>query len=98
MTPEQIAAAFDAEIIESTALGSRRACCWCGTDKRLTERGDHFTCEECWQGGGGEYPDELAMRVSRKMTRGAFAKLPRDSDGRPILPSLTYKAWCALWR
>lgn len=93
MTPGQIAAAFGAPL-DTDATDLAPACNWCGTTaKGLTWRGDHYTCELCWQGGGGEYPDELAMRVSRKMSRANFAKLPRDSDGRPILPSLTWRAW-----
>jgi len=93
VTPEQIAAAFGVPLeTESSALN--RACCWCGKGSvPLFWRGDHWTCEVCWQGGGGEYPEELTMRVSRGMERGAFAKLPRDGDGVPILPSLTNRAW-----
>lgn len=93
MTPEEIAAAFGLELTESTALESARTCEWCGTHKTLTWRVDHFTCELCWQGGGGEYDDELTMRVSRHLERRAFSNLPRDRDGRPILPALTNKAW-----
>lgn len=93
MTPEQIAAMFgpDAELVDVTPA---KACCWCGKGKvPLTWRTDHWTCETCWQGGGGEYPEELTLRVSRGMERGAFAKLRRNSDGAPILPSLTNRAW-----
>lgn len=96
MSPAEIAAAFGLELPPPEGHDLEHACCWCGKRQALTWRTDHWTCEQCWQGGGGEYPDELAMRVSRKMLRAAFSRLPRDRDGRPILPSLTHKAWMKL--
>lgn len=94
-------------ISESTALSNIAAvigcrtlvpCPSCGTDTPVSLHGGPSLCLPCTEADIGEYADELAMRVSRKMIKSRFYKLPRDLDGRPILPSLSYRDWRKLWR
>lgn len=68
-------------------------CPRCGRLTPPSIYGRPASCLPCTEAECGEYADELAARVSRRMTRNAYYKLPRDSDGKPILPAITYRRW-----
>lgn len=93
MTPEQIAQALGGGTVHYGPELEPATCPTCGTHTEYTDRGHARLCLPCTAAEIGEYADELAMRVSRKMTLKAFLALPRDHDDRPVLPPLTYRAW-----
>lgn len=92
-TLAELLAAFDGELIVPVGMAGWAPCPVCG---RLTPRSvlDRVAlCRACTEAEIGEYADELSARVGRRLTRKAYQALPRDSDGRPILPPLSYRAW-----
>lgn len=71
--------------------------CGCATSSAQSGPGLRL-CLQCTEAEVGERLEDLTRRMSRRMTRNAYAKLPVDNDGRAILPALTYRAWRALTR
>lgn len=66
--------------------------CGAATDSRVNGAGVRL-CRLCTEAEIGESAHDLACRVSRRMTRNRYAKLPTDDDGAAILPTLSYRDW-----
>lgn len=94
----EIMAALDATLIPpGREWDGRCPACGCATRSNRSGTGRRL-CILCSEADAGEPADELAARVSRHLPRASYLKLPRDSDGRPVLPSLNYRAWRKLQR
>lgn len=93
MTPERVAELLGGGTVHHDPEPGPASCPTCGTPTGRASTGHVMLCLSCTCAEIGEYADELVMRVSRKMTLRVFLALPRDHDGRPVLPSLSYRAW-----
>lgn len=87
---------LDARIIASVDYALFGACPTCGARTERAWNGQNAYCLPCTELEVQEEAPLMAARISRKMTRKAYYSLPRDADGRPILPTLTSKQWYKL--
>lgn len=89
----EVMAALGAELVVPAARWDGR-CPVCGAATSSARSGTGLRlCRICSEAEVGESAEDLARRVSRKLTRKRYEALPRDTDGRPVLPSLTNRQW-----
>lgn len=89
----ELLAALAGELVVPVGMDTWAPCPTCARLTPPSVYGRPALCRRCTEDEIGEYADELVARVSRGMTRKAYLALPRDDDGRPILPPMSYREW-----